>query len=638
MPSRVQEATPRRAAPAPHAGGGAAHRRAKSESVDYDFGWETESDEDEGDSPTSDDPSPAKPKRASLDRPAVRASCCYVPRAAQRARATRRRAFPRPDAPRSAQAQAPSPQRHRRTVSAHARRTEPPVPPRAAAAEAAVVTVLDALRGHAGAALIICLCVLLSLTGHGLVASVALEAVAGTPARVLFIGIAFVSLAIAGPVTHGLGGRLRHSKTGGWRFFQPWRGGVAFVACQALGWALYSVSIAAFGVAFWLIGAALTGRGVAHAGLVLPATFWVAGAAGVGAQVVLACSLLTYRPGGAAPPPPPAAKQASALPAREALVRHGAMLGVLFMVYAPCHLLVAAVATLFLALPPAAATAVLAAASAAYARTYAGHPAHTGTRTWPRFRSYCESVLSVALSRWFGTVRVLRTAPHHQAGPPGTPIVFGYHPHGMYPAAAAWFHLTPQWRENFPGVAPVTMGASAIFMTPMLRDVVMWSGARVVSRLSVRRALHTERRPIVLCPGGQAELVEHRAGTETVLCTRHKGFIRCALEVNAPVCPIFVFGESQAQRNLFSVKRLQRWTAKKLGFPFPFMPGGYMRVLPLPEPRPLTFVVGSLIPPPEGRDPAAPVTDAEVDAIHKRYYEELVVRMRRRRACACGRS
>ena len=97
-----------------------------------------------------------------------------------------------------------------------------------------MVTLLDALRGHAGAALIISLCVLLSLTvrcgavrsrmrvcadavacrclsacgaqGHGLVASVALEAVAGTPARVLFTAIAMVCIVIAGPVTHGLGG------------------------------------------------------------------------------------------------------------------------------------------------------------------------------------------------------------------------------------------------------------------------------------------------------------------------------------------------------------------------------------------------------------------------------------------------
>lgn len=81
--------------------------------------------------------------------------------------------------------------------------------------------------------------------------SVALEAVAGTTARLLFISIAAVCIIIAGPVTHGLGGKLRHAKTGEWRFFQPWRGGVAFVAAQALGWALYSVSIVAFIAAFW---------------------------------------------------------------------------------------------------------------------------------------------------------------------------------------------------------------------------------------------------------------------------------------------------------------------------------------------------------------------------------------------------
>ena len=358
------------------------------------------------------------------------------------------------------------------------------------------------------------------------------------------------------------------------------------------------------------------------------------------AQVVLALSLLAYRTpaqavaAGAAAAAALAARREAATLARAAAWQHAAMMSVLLMVYAPCHLLVAAVASLYLLLPLSTASGVLAVLGTTYARTYLGHPGHTGTRTWPRFQAYCQSVLSVALSRWFGSVRVVLAAPH----PPrveavaadrtpeqeAAPIVFGYHPHGMYPAAACWFHMTPQWRALFPGVSPVTMGASAIFWTPMLRDVVMWSGARTVSRHSVRRALHAERRPILLCPGGQAELVEHRAGDVTVLCTRHKGFIKCALEAGAPVCPIFVFGESHAQRNLLSFKSLQRWTAKRLGFPFPFIPGGYLRVLPLPEPKPLTFVVGPSIEPPPGRTPGAPVTDAEVDAVHAAYYAALV--------------
>jgi hypothetical protein len=149
-PRCAQEATPRSAAPALTAASRALHRRAKSESAEYQFGWETESDE-EGDGPKSDDaPSPVKPTK--------RSTVCAPSRGS-------RRLSSRADVPAFAQVQAQaSPQRHRRTVSAHARREEPPVTPRAAVAEAAVVTVLEALRGHAGAALIISLCVLLSLT------------------------------------------------------------------------------------------------------------------------------------------------------------------------------------------------------------------------------------------------------------------------------------------------------------------------------------------------------------------------------------------------------------------------------------------------------------------------------------------
>ncbi len=67
--------------------------------------------------------------------------------------------------PRSQQG-APSPQRHRRTASAaHYRGAAQPLSPRiSASVEGTVVTVVDALRGHAGAALIAGLCVLLSLT------------------------------------------------------------------------------------------------------------------------------------------------------------------------------------------------------------------------------------------------------------------------------------------------------------------------------------------------------------------------------------------------------------------------------------------------------------------------------------------
>ena len=90
--------------------------------------------------------------------------------------------------------------------------------------------------------------------------------------------------------------------------------------------------------------------------------------------------------------------------------------------------------------------------------------------------------------------------------------IFGYHPHGMYPAAACWFHLTPQFASLFPSIpTPVTLGASVIFRVPILRDVAMWAGARNVSRNVFLKSLR-EQGAVVLCPGGQAELVEHVGG------------------------------------------------------------------------------------------------------------------------------
>lgn len=264
-----------------------------------------------------------------------------------------------------------------------------------------------------------------------------------------------------------------------------------------------------------------------------------------------------------------------------------------------------------------------------------------GSRTWGAFREHCASVLSLAISRWFVSVRIVREAPAPPKERVDERVVFGYHPHGLIPAGAAWFHHTPQWRAVYPQVSPVTMGASAIFMAPVLRDVVMWSGARTVSRSSVTHAL-SEGHSIVLCPGGQAELVLHEEGDTTVLCTHHKGFIRMAIEAGASVCPVFVFGEAQAQRNLLPWKSLQRWTIRRLGFPVPFIPTGYLGISPLPQPIPLTFVCGPHIPPPERAkgeraSASSPATPEEIDAVHEEYYAALKARWSHASSvCSCS--
>ena len=157
-----------------------------------------------------------------------------------------------------------------------------------------------------------------------------------------------------------------------------------------------------------------------------------------------------------------------------------------------------------------------------------------------------------------------------------------------------------------------------------MRDVAMWAGARNVSRNVFLKSLR-EQGAVVLCPGGQAELVEHVGGDGddvVTLCTRHRGFIRIAIEENAHLVPVFVFGESQATRNIIKWKAAQRWTYKRLGFPMPFLPGGFKGFLPIPAPLPLSFVVGEPIKVPEP-GPGGTALEEDVLRTCDEYYQRI---------------
>ena len=63
-------------------------------------------------------------------------------------------------------------------------------------------------------------------------------------ARVAFASLSLACFAVAVPVTHGLGGRLKWAISGSWSFYQPGRGGFRFVLLQTCGWASFALSVA----------------------------------------------------------------------------------------------------------------------------------------------------------------------------------------------------------------------------------------------------------------------------------------------------------------------------------------------------------------------------------------------------------
>mmetsp|Transcript_33836 Transcript_33836/g.86473 ORF Transcript_33836/g.86473 Transcript_33836/m.86473 type:complete len:522 (-) Transcript_33836:538-2103(-) len=470
---------------------------------------------------------------------------------------------------------------------------------------------LSGLAAYAAACGVVGSGALLSLLGVSLMTY--LDSLPDLPTRLVYCALAAACLVISASCTHGLAGDLLHGDDAGrgWKFFQPGVGGALFVATQACAWILFSLAILGVGA---IARAAVQGM-VHHISADLHIGTGIVMVVG---HVVLGGSLVVFRSRSKAGPPQRGAAKTPAAKRKTKLSAH-LLSSALFL---PAHAFGGAVVLVFALLPfQGAALLWLSLLMSYFGLTGWGEPAHTGRREWDAFRMWFESNIVDAMDACVGGVQVLRTssAPFPTSGK----YVFGYHPHGLLPSGAAYLKTIPAFKRALPGIRPVTLVASVLFAVPILRDIVSWGGLRKVSKRTFVKALET-RGSVLLCPGGQAELVDahriHAERKEMVINVRHRGFIRLALQQGAALVPVLVFGELHSFRNLLNWPRLQQWTYRRFGFPIPFLMVGRWYT-PLPNKQPVAFVVGDSI----RHTPACKeaVTDEEVERLHQEYFGAL---------------
>eukprot|EP00759_Apiculatamorpha_spiralis_P049286 PhF_6_TR44215/c0_g1_i1/m.67912 len=200
---------------------------------------------------------------------------------------------------------------------------------------------------------------------------------------------------------------------------------------------------------------------------------------------------------------------------------------------------------------------------------------------------------------------------------PGRSYMMCFHPHGIYPLTCVWATRTTSWVKRFPGIAPSVHSASVVFGIPVLRDVLLWLGTCDVSRAALVNGIQ-DKRSFILVPGGQAEMRESRSeDNDLILITRHKGFVRLALQYGVPLVPMFSFGEVDLMDNV-RWPSVQQWFVTKIGFNYPHFPYGRWW-LPLPRRHKVTLVIGHPIEVPLVEDP----TPAIIDKYHEQYYRSL---------------
>jgi 2-acylglycerol O-acyltransferase 2 len=271
-----------------------------------------------------------------------------------------------------------------------------------------------------------------------------------------------------------------------------------------------------------------------------------------------------------------------------------------------------------------------------------GQPQQTGLRESKTFLKWSGTTFEKICSRFLGGVTCICDydcceGEKNSSGRriadvgDGNKYIFAYHPHALYPLGLVFYHRLAEFRRHFGQIRPIPLVASVIFRLPILGQLACRAGVREVTGSVFRKALR-DRGAVTLVPGGQAELcVAPRAHSdkdpEIVLNTRHKGFIKIALQTGAHLVPVFCFGEIYQLKNGLCFPRLQAWTYKQFGFPVPFLPVGRFGI-PFPlnsrqTGHPFTFVVGRPMKVdqvmPEGR----PVTQEEIDQTHAKYFSRV---------------
>jgi len=223
--------------------------------------------------------------------------------------------------------------------------------------------------------------------------------------------------------------------------------------------------------------------------------------------------------------------------------------------------------------------------------------------------------------------------------------VIGMHPHGLLPLGAILNGLTwaggglrgitasgaelpepenpgvllhQRWFRQMKLRAAVASGACGLF--PGFYEMFTKLGAFECTKPFIRDRLR-EGKDIAIFPGGAQESEFAIPGRYVCCVSKHKGFVRLALEEHKDILPMWTFGDEAILPQSASpprfVRTLQRFFKEACGLLVPPAFGG------LPRFPPLTLITGvpvSL----EDLWPEAlggPVSDAAVDEGHRRYIE-----------------
>jgi len=193
---------------------------------------------------------------------------------------------------------------------------------------------------------------------------------------------------------------------------------------------------------------------------------------------------------------------------------------------------------------------------------------------------------------------------------PKKQYMFGVHPHGTLATCRALFgfDIDALWHNAFPGIDFRVLTATAALRLPVIRELWMWTHCIDANKGTARRALK-KGLSLLVYPGGEREQMMTEKGKHKLFLKSRKGFVKLAIEQEASLVPIYIFGETDMFTHHSFLIGARKWLVAKLGIAIPLISARFGL---LPYQVPINAVSGP---------PIATSTTDNVDEVHARYMQ-----------------
>lgn len=194
--------------------------------------------------------------------------------------------------------------------------------------------------------------------------------------------------------------------------------------------------------------------------------------------------------------------------------------------------------------------------------------------------------------------------------PEGKPRILVAPPHGVWPQGNL---LTLCGYPTIFGYSFRGLASSAVFVTPIFRQILTAIGCIDASRSSAAKALNSNL-TVGISTGGVAEVFEANNKDEIIILKNRKGLVKLALTTGAELVPCYLFGNTRIY-SLFTGGKIGhaffRKLSRKIGFATIIFWGRFF--LPIPYRKPIFGVMGKPIPVVKTENPS----DEQINELHE---------------------